>query len=396
MTDTPLSRRAQLFLLGFLTVLFLFNFLSRVVLAPLMPVIEQDLGLGHAGAGSFFLMIAAGYATGLFGSGFVSSRITHRQTIALAAVGGGCAFFMVAAAQSLWMIRIGLVLLGAATGIYLPSGMTTITSSVRRENWGKAIGVFELAPALAYITAPLVVEALLLAFSWRGILVLIGGAAILLGMAFLRFSPAGDFTGEAPTPGNIRILGKRPSFWIMAVLFALAITASIGVYSMMPLYLVAERGMDRELANTLVGISRIPVIFMALAAGWISDRFGQKPTIVLALLFSGLMVVLLGLLPDRWALLAVFLQPMLTACFFPAGFTVLARIVPPRARNLSVALTMFVGYLIGGGLVPTILGIFGDANRFGLAFVLVGSLIFLGAFLMLRMDLRDAEEEGSR
>jgi NNP family nitrate/nitrite transporter-like MFS transporter len=108
------------------------------------------------------------------------------------------------------------------------------------------------------------------------------------------------------------------------------------------------------------------------------------------------MVVLLGLLPDRWALLAVFLQPMLTACFFPAGFTVLSRIVPPRARNLSVALTMFVGYLIGGGLVPTILGIFGDANRFGLAFVLVGSLIFLGAFLMLRMDLRDAEEEGSR
>ena len=90
MTDAPLSRKAQIFLLALLTGIFLVNFLSRVVLAPLLPLIEKDLGIGHAGAGGIFMLIAIGYAAGLFGSGFVSSRLTHRRTIAWAAVACGC------------------------------------------------------------------------------------------------------------------------------------------------------------------------------------------------------------------------------------------------------------------------------------------------------------------
>ncbi|MEK7244199.1 MAG: MFS transporter, partial [Thermodesulfobacteriota bacterium] len=79
MTDAPLARKSQLFLLTLLTGIFLVNFLSRIVLAPLMPVIEQELHLDHAGAGGLFLLIAIGYSAGLLGSGFVSSRLTHRR-----------------------------------------------------------------------------------------------------------------------------------------------------------------------------------------------------------------------------------------------------------------------------------------------------------------------------
>ena len=43
MTAPLVSRKSQLFLLGFLTGIFLVNFLSRVILAPLMPVIERCL-----------------------------------------------------------------------------------------------------------------------------------------------------------------------------------------------------------------------------------------------------------------------------------------------------------------------------------------------------------------
>ena len=96
MTDASLSRKTQLFLLALLTAIFLMNFLSRVVLAPLMPVIEQDLHLGHAGAGGIFMLIAIGYAAGLFGSGFVSSRLTHRRTIVMAAVACGCSILLIA------------------------------------------------------------------------------------------------------------------------------------------------------------------------------------------------------------------------------------------------------------------------------------------------------------
>jgi MFS transporter, NNP family, nitrate/nitrite transporter len=392
MTDAPLSRKSQMFLLLLLTGIFFFNILLRVVLAPLLPVIEGELGLNHTVSGSLFMMIALGYAMGLFGSGFVSAHLTHRRTIAIAAVAGGCAFFFIAASHSLWAIQLGLVFLGVATGLYLPSGMTTITAAIRSVHWGKAIAFHEFAPSFAFILAPLIVEGLLLLCRWQEILVLIGAISLILGLVFLRLAPGGDFTGEAPTLGNIRLLIGKPAFWIMVVLFSLAVGSSMGIYSMMPLYLVAERGIDRELANMLIGLSRIPLLIMGLAAGWISDRIGPKPTIAVALLFIGLMTILLGLLPGRWVLLMVFLQPMLTVSFFPAGFMILSRIVPPRARNLSVSLTMFVGYLIGAGFLPTILGIFGDKGAFGTAFILLGSLMILSVFLLPRLILPETKK----
>ena len=101
------------------------------------------------------------------------------------------------------------------------------------------------------------------------------------------------------------------------------------------------------------------------------------------------MTVLLGILPNTWAILMLFLQPMLTICFFPAGFTVLSRIVPTSARNLSISLTVLISYLIGGGLVPIALGVFGDAGAFGLAFVIVGGLILLSVFLITGLKIRE-------
>jgi len=387
MTEALLSRKSQVLLLSLLTALFFLNMMSRVVLAPLLPVIEQDLGLNHSISGSLFMMIALGYATGLFISGFVSSRLTHRRTIVISAIAGGCAFGLIVAGQTLWIIRFGLVFLGVVTGIYLPSGITMITSSFHSANWGKAIAFHELAPALSFICAPLVVETLLVFTRWQGILALIGGTFVILGFVFLRVAPGGNFAGEAPSLGNIRILTGKPAFWIMTSLFALAIGASLGVYSMMPVYLISERGIDRETANTLVGLSRIPLLAMGLIGGWLTDRTGPKPMIAFAILFIGIMTILLGILPGRWVIPIVFLQPLLTVCFFPAGFSTLSRIVPPNVRNLSISFATMIGYLMGAGVLPTLLGIFGDAGNFALAFIAYGSVMVLSLLLLPRLAL---------
>jgi len=70
-----------------LTGIFFLNFLGRVVLAPLMPYVERDLNVGHGEAGSLFLFGSLGYFAGLLGSGFLSSRSTHRRTIILFPLG---------------------------------------------------------------------------------------------------------------------------------------------------------------------------------------------------------------------------------------------------------------------------------------------------------------------
>jgi NNP family nitrate/nitrite transporter-like MFS transporter len=365
----------------FLVGTFLLNFLARIVLSPLMPTVEQDLKLGHDEAGSLFLLISLGYCIGLLGSGFVSSRLNHRRTIILSSLAVGGALLVVSFSYHLWAIRYGLLVLGAGAGLYLPSGIATITELVKPEHWGKAIAIHELAPNLGFVTAPLLSEALLNWTSWRGVLILFGIGSIAAGMVFAFFGKGGNLRGEAPNPKILRSILAEPSFWIVMALFTLGIGASFGVYAMIPLYLVSERGMERTWANTLLGLSRILTPGMAFLSGWVTDRLGVKQTLKVVFLTVGVVTVMLGIVPGSWIILIVFLQPMFGACFFPPGFAALSQIGSPTVKNVAVSLTVPVGFLLGGGAIPAGIGLLGEMGFFPLGFIILGGLLLGGVLL---------------
>jgi MFS family permease len=120
------------------------------------------------------------------------------------------------------------------------------------------------------------------------------------GLVLISLGEGGNFYGEVPNVRTLRIILKGPSFWIMMVLLGLGIGASFGVYSMIPLYLVSEKGMDRSWANTLLGMSRISTSFMVLLGGWVMDRWGLKKTLQAVFMSTGLITILLGMAYGSW------------------------------------------------------------------------------------------------
>jgi len=381
-TQSP-SIHSQMTPILFLVGIFLLNFIARIVLSPLMPTIEKDLNVGHDEAGSLFFMISLGYCIGLIFSGFISSRLTHRKTILLSSIAVGGAIIFVSISHHLWMIRFGLIFVGLAAGFYLPSGIATVTELVRPEHWGKAIAIHELAPNLAFIIAPLLAEALLGAFSWRGVLILSGMASMVSGAVFMIFGKGGNFQGEAPNMSTLRIVVKEPSFWIMMALFGLGIGASFAVYTMMPLYLVAEKGMDRTLANTLIAFSRIFTLGSSILTGWITDRIGARKTLMGIFVTVAIITILLGVVPGWWIIPTVFIQSILATSFFPAGFSALSQIGSGRIKNIAVSLTMPISFLLGGGVIAAGIGMVGERGSFALGFILFGGILLLG-FLLAR------------
>ncbi len=384
----PSSFRSQMTPLLFLTGIFLLNFLSRIILAPLMPTVEKDLNIGHGEAGSLFFIISLGYCPMLLGSGFVSSRLNHRKTIILSSLAVGGAFLFVGFSHSLWGIRLGLLILGMAAGLYLPSGILTIIGLVKSKDVGKAIAIHELAPNLGFLVAPLLAETLLGWFPWRGVLIFIGIASILGGVVFAFFGKGGNAYGEAQNLRMMRSLLVDPSVLILIVLFSLALGMSAGVYSMMPLYLVSERGMDRTWANTLLGLSRVATLGIVLLSGWMTDRLGVGKNLKATLLTGGLLTCLLGIAPASWLIPIVFIQGMVASCFFPVGFAALSRVGSPNIRNVVLSLTLPVASLLGGA-IPVGIGLMGELGFFSLGFTLLGGLALGGLILVRYLKLTD-------
>lgn len=381
-SETESSFHSRMAPLLFLVGIFFLNFISRIVLSPLLPSVEKDLGIGHEEAGSFFFIISFGYCIMLMGSSFVSSRLSHRKTIILSTVALGGALLFVGLSHQLWMVRLGLFTLGMAAGLYLPSGIATLTELVDPRNWGKAISIHELAPNSSFVVAPLIAEMLLRWLSWQGIFILFGIFSILSGILFSIFGRGGKFCGEPLNVSTLRVILGEPSFWIMMALFSLGIGGTFGMFAMFPLYLVSERGMDQAWANTLVGLSRICPVGIAILSGWVTDRLGPKRTLKVIFLANGIAVMLLGVVSESWVVVLIFLQPMLASSFFPPGFAALSRIGDDKFKSIAVSLTVPVSFLLGGGAIPAMIGVIGQVRSFSTGFIILGGMLLGGAILV--------------
>ena len=376
----------------FLAGILFFTFLSRVVFSPLLVLIEEELHLSHAKSGSLFLLISIGFAPVMLGSGFVSQRLTHRGTILLSSITCGLAVLIIAFTHSLMGIQIGMVVLGMGSGLYFPSAMATMTRLVDPEHWGKAISLHEAGPTMGYVLAPIVAELGLSFTSWRGVLIIVGVGGLIMGAIFAAFGRGGRFAGEPPRLDNVGRIFYQPSFWVIAILMSLACGASVGVYAILPVYLITEQGLEQGLVNTLVGLSRVSGLVAVFLAGWLADRFGAKRVMGSIYVATAILTGLMGFDQKIILVTAVFLQPAVVAAFFPVGLLGLANVGPPRTRNVAVSLMVPFVYLFGAGLVPAGMGVMGEYYGFALGFLLMGGLLLVSIFLLLFMRHRPEPE----
>ena len=283
---------------------------------------------------------------------------------------------------TLLLLRLALLLLGAGAALYMPSGVATIYRIAAPERWGGAIAIHELGAGLAFVLAPLYAEAALRLLSWRAGTAALGAAALATAACFVRFGPAGDEPGETPRLGNIGVFLREPAFWGIAVPFWLSAALGVGAYSILPVFLTSERGMERGTVNLLLGLSRITGLPAVFLAGALADRVSPKLLVGLLVGGAGALAVAIGLGRGLGLLVAVFGLPLATSCFFPAAFAALKRIGRPGLDNVAVSLIVPMGYLFGGGLVPTAMGRLGEDGRFWLGFVGLGCLAVIAAFVV--------------
>lgn len=371
-----------------LAFIFYLNFISRIILASLLPEIKVALSISHGQAGTFFLCISISYFVSLSASGFVSARLGHKRTIVVSMLAIGLSLLLVSFSPSLFLLQISFFLLGMAAGLYLPSGIATITDLYQTRQLGRAFGVHEIAPNLAFLTAPLFAAWLLPGLDWQQVFLLFAaattGAALLYGLV----GRGTRLKGAAPNLIRCLELIRLPEFWLMVILFSMGISATLGVYSVLPMFLVSEHGMDEQSANILVGVSRSTTLVTAFFGGWLSDRFGSLKTMAVVLLLTGLFTALLGLGPEQLLPVWIWLQPLLAVCFFAPAFSTLSQIGSPGARNIVISVAIPIAFVLGGGVVPAGITRLADSGHFDLGLMLAGGFIGGGGLLIKMLPVR--------
>lgn len=377
-----LRGKALLFLL-FLWLIWFVNFSVRIIFSPILPLVEDEFMVNHAQASCIFIFLSAGYGIAVVFSGLFSGRIGYKKSIVLSLLLLSLVTFLIPLVQKFFLLYIFAFVLGLSVGFYLPAAIPLITEYYVEKDWGKAIAIHDTGASSAIFATPFIALFLLHFFPWRGIFVVF--AFIYIACAILFCYASTEIKITNPPKAVFSKLIRIKSLWLMSIIWVFGAGANLGIYSIIPLYLTKELQLDIGYANTILGISRLGAVFVAIACGFLIDRFNLRKIMFLVLIITSILTVLLGLVSVRYIGIVLFLQAFFVTAFFPVGLVALAKTFNRKMRSLATGIILAVSILFGGGILPYMLGVSGDMISFRLGITILGIFVALASTLIFHL-----------
>lgn len=179
----------------------------------------------------------------------------------------------------------------------------------------------------------------------------------------------------------------RYNFKQVAVLDILYFTnfgSELAVVSMLPLFFAETFNLDPVLAGLVAGAYAFMNLMSRPAGGWISDKFGRKPTLMI--LTAGLAAgyALMGMVDGEWALWLAVVIAMGCSFFVQSGEGAVFAVVPLIKRRMTGQIAGMTGAYGNVGAVTflTVLS-FVDYSTF---FFVISGTALVGLFTLIFMD----------
>lgn len=355
-------------------------FSSRAIFAPLLPLIEEALGINHAMAGSFFLSFYIGFTIALFSSGPVSLYLGYKRTIFFGLLLMAISYAVLKFTSTYYVFTALSAVLGFGAGFYLPCAIPLITASFDKKHWGKAISFHETAAGFSIFSIPFLVVIALHVVSWPSVFLIMSAWSLVMALLLIAFSP-----DPRPTRGqqaSLSVILRRKEFWILSIWWISCSAASMGVYSILPLFLVTERGMPMDAANTIFSFSRIGGFVAMIMVGFVLDRFNVRKIMLIILLTTGITTIGIAVIQIHWLLVAMlFAQATFSVVFFPVGLMAIARLTNLRERSIFTGALMGISSITGSGVTPVVLGAVADHWNFQIGILATGIWVIMTCIL---------------
>ena len=352
------------------------------LLITMLPFIRQDMTLNYFQAG--LLVSAYSVTSGLSQilGGWVGDRIRHRwMSITIGLIGVGMSGLAAGMMYTFESLLITMVFMGIFAGAYHPAAVPAI-SRLFEDRRGKAIGLHMIGGAIGFGLGPFLGTAIAATVSWHMAFILLSIPALAAGVSVAlwlrKIEP--DLPRHTVAEGK----GKKadsdaPSLWQalkkVSVVFILVVVVTFTSGSLLPfipLYLVDHYNLSVTMAAIWTSILRASGILGGLFGGWLSDRWGNRNAVLLALIAIGpaiLLFTMVGYFPALAVMMiAIGILWMLRETVVQ---TYLMTKTPPSKHGLVVGIYFGIGQQ-GQSLLQPVYGVFMDMAGISNVFLIVG------------------------
>lgn len=378
------SKGYRAYVLGALTIAYIFNFIDRIMIGILAEPI-----INHFGLLDWQFGLLSGIAFALFYTFLgipiarLSERVNRTQIIGGAIILWSVMTVLCGFATSFWMLFVFRLGVGVGEAGLTPPANSLISDYFKPSSRTQALAIYALGITVGTFFANLFVGLTGAQVSWQQTFIIIGIAGIPIGLAML-FTVQEVPRGYSDPPGatkpkspsimeTLRELSGKMTFWSVTFGATLASFVGYGMGNFIISYLVRNHQISVPDAalQYMAPISVVAALGTWLC-GFIVQKFaGGRP-------IASLWLTAISLVVAAGAYVAAFnvgnvalIFPLLVFAnlfhywYLGPMYAVVGAVVSARTRATAVAILLFVVNLIGYGLGPLFVGWLSDAMAAG-------------------------------
>jgi MFS family permease len=295
---------------------------------------------------------------------------------------------------------------GLGETMYFPASMSMISDYHGKRTRSRAIGIHQTSVYMGTIAGGFFAGLIGQYYGWRLSFVVFGGAGILLGIVLNKFllepkrgsadledvgfESRAELKHQLSVRDFFKVIWGTPSVLLLMAAFMCDNFVGMVLLSWMPKFLYDKFTLSLAMAGLTA------TIFVQLASmvgspvgGWLADYLrrskpgGRMMVQAIGVFCATPFVVLCGQTPSLGTLMLAltawgFFKGLYDANIFASVFDV----VRPEARGTAVGFMNMIGWLVGAGTAPLVIGVL--AQRESLSFAIsVAAVAYVGAGLLL-------------
>ncbi|HEX2968047.1 MAG TPA: MFS transporter [Bacteroidales bacterium] len=390
------SRRYSNYVFILLFLLYMFDYIDRMIVTSMFTSIERDWGISHTQSGMLVSAVYWAIVLLTFPVSILVDRWSRSKTIGIMAVLWSIATALCALTGNFVQLFMTRLLIGIGEAGYAPGGSAMIAGLYPIEKRSRMMGLWNASIPLGTAIGVLLGGIIAQSIGWKHAFGIVALPGLVVAILFLfvkdyktvdlSFIDSMNKRVKMTTKDIFREFISKPSliytyFGIAAVVF---VTTSLITW--LSTYFQVERGLSQDKAGTLTSAVMVLALVGAPLGGYLTDRwrktqprarllFPTISTVITAILlfsalnfFGGIMQVAVLLV------MGVFIM-----LFISGATSVTQDVIHPGLRAMSYAIAVVVQNLLGSSTAPIVVGKIYDLTDIKTALEFLPLVLLIGA-----------------
>lgn len=339
------------------------------LLNVLYPLLQAQFGLSYAAIGALKTVYSGAMASGQIPSGMLAERFGGVRVLALGTVLIAVGYGLAGLSGSLYGVIAGLLLAGLGGSTQHPIASSLVAAMYHGQQSRTALGTYNFTGDVGKVVLPALFALVAASLGWQQAMIVMAALAVVgAGVIIASLKPI-VLHGKAEPSKAIAGQDRPWAYWLLFSIHIADDLVRTGFLIFLP-FLLRDKGAD--LPTIGLGLS---LLFAGGAAGklvmgWVGQRLGVVPSVVLTEVATTLLVLALLPLSLDFALVLLPVVGLMLNGTSSVLYGTVPEFVSPERRTRAFAI-FYTGGSVAGATGPLLFGLLGDVVGLATALVAV-------------------------